>query len=131
MHQTSLYKRNWILERLEQFGQSAALIHECRSISYRELSDKTREILLHCAERDYQRQVVVLIGDYDINTIAWLFALFIQECIVVPLSSSAREQRDRICELVQADSVVDLGHDENSFSKAVNASKKHQHIALL
>jgi acyl-CoA synthetase (AMP-forming)/AMP-acid ligase II len=103
----------WFFERLEQAGEKTALVWYGRSYSYRWLLERA----LECG-RELQHQhvsagtVLALLGDYSPDMCGYLLAAIDRGAIVVPLTSGASANRERLLEIAEVETIARLHEAE-------------------
>jgi acyl-CoA synthetase (AMP-forming)/AMP-acid ligase II len=90
----------WLVERLDEYARQEAMIWHGGSTTYAEL----RELIEAWSERLVDLEIapgecVAICGDYSPKVAALLLALWLHDCIAVPISSSVEEERERLLAL--------------------------------
>jgi long-chain acyl-CoA synthetase len=102
---------DWLLERMAQWRDEAALIRSDRSSTYREILELVGTWRLQLDEHGVQSgQVVALRGDYTPRACALLLALVDRGAIVVPLTESVEVHRDEFLQTAQVE--VEISFDD-------------------
>jgi acyl-CoA synthetase (AMP-forming)/AMP-acid ligase II len=100
-------KPDWFFERLRQAGDATAFVWQSRSYNYRWLLDRAAEWARDLEERGVPRgTVLALDGDYSPDVCAYLLAAIDRDAVVVPLTSAASANRERLLEIAEVESVV-------------------------
>ncbi|MEU3404188.1 fatty acid--CoA ligase family protein [Streptomyces sp. NPDC006670] len=91
--------REELIRRFEEFGPRTALFDHGTAVTYTELLERIRDtrkrLALHGVE---PRQTVVLHGDYSPDSVAALFALFLDGNVVVPVVTLTDTTLDTVVE---------------------------------
>src|SRR5262249_8600983 len=98
---------HWLIERLVDWGERAALIHQNKLLSYTGLCtliDRWSAELQR--SRIYPGQSLAICADYSPQTCALLLAALGNRNIVVPLSSAPETQWDEMMEIAQVQHAV-------------------------
>jgi long-chain acyl-CoA synthetase len=95
----------FLLKRFGEHQNRQCLIVGQSVYSYRDILEGigNKKILLKDTKKG---SVVLLPGDFDFNTICWLFALWESEMIAVPFSQGD-QQKQYILEVSQAEAIID------------------------
>ena len=93
---------HWLIERIANWGERDALIHENEPLSYAKLCElinfwttELRQGQIHAG------QSLAICGDYSPQACALLLAALVNRNIVVPLSSSSDKQWDEMMDVAQ------------------------------
>ena len=98
---------HWLIERLANWGERDALVHQNKPLSYAELC----ALIDHWAielqrSRIYSGQSLAICGDYSPQACALILAALGNRNIVVPLSSSPEAQWDEMMEIARVQHAV-------------------------
>ncbi|MBI5116007.1 long-chain fatty acid--CoA ligase [Candidatus Poribacteria bacterium] len=106
-----------LLERLEQYSESTAIIHNDTVLSYRDLSDLINKWLTKLNEEKIgPGAVTALIGDYSPDSIALIIASILNKQIIVPLTPLAETHFSEYLDLSRTQHVLDLRKGVCAFS---------------
>lgn len=121
-----------IIQRFKDWADNTAIIEKNKEYSYSDLMNKTLfyiEVLKK--ERIGSGYIVSLVSDYSFNSISLILALFQNNNIIVPITSSNDlEVKDRI-KISQADVIIDLKSEDINITLTKNPSNKHSIIEEL
>jgi len=84
-----------LLESFKQFDQAIAIVTEDEQINYANLADETVRIMDELKSLP-PHQVVAILGDYSIQSIALFIALYCQGHIVVPITATKDEEKEAL-----------------------------------
>ena len=110
----------FLIERLEEFGERMAVAEAGHTATYAELRDRYEHWQSEVAKNLQPGDVVTIEGEYGVESIAVLLALLRQRCILVPLSSDSASQHEGFRELSMAEARVrvDAGEIVHTGTKA-------------
>jgi long-chain acyl-CoA synthetase len=116
---------HWLIERLTNWGERDALIHQNKPVSYAGLCALIDYWTTELEQtRIYPAQSVAICGDYSPQTCALMLAALRNRNIVVPLSSSPDTQWDEMMEIAQVQHAVVMdrkgGHSKRAFERSLD-----------
>jgi acyl-CoA synthetase (AMP-forming)/AMP-acid ligase II len=92
----------WLYQRLEEFGEAAAIVHRGAPITYRALLARAASFDAELAARGIGPGCVVLLeGSYSEGAVALLLALLRRGAICVPLTPQAAVQREAFAKIAE------------------------------
>ena len=107
----------WLIERLEEFGDSTALVWQDRQVSYAELCHAVDEVRRRLeGEGEVDGVPVGLEGDYSPRAVALLLALIEKRAVLVPLTKSVEVHREEFLDVAQVELTIQI--DEHDHWKA-------------
>ena len=122
---------NWLLEKINAFGNRKAIFYKERIISYSELSSLIEHYSSIVTSKIPSKSVTVIISDYTPEAIACFLALSANKNIVVPVTSaSLKEQKERI-EESYTDVIINLTASSIEISEINDHRPKHNLIKQL
>jgi acyl-CoA synthetase (AMP-forming)/AMP-acid ligase II len=91
--------RDELVRRFEDFGTRTALFDRGTAVTYAELMKRIRDTRERLALHGVRpRETVVVHGDYSIDSVATLFALFLERNVVVPVVTLTDTMLDTLVE---------------------------------
>ena len=97
------------VERLNSWSNEQAFISSDQTISYKALVEGIEQWLcLIDREGIPEGAVVSLEGDYCLDSVAGLFALWLKNCVVIPLAPDSSSQHDQFCQIANAEYRIGL-----------------------
>lgn len=94
-----------LLDHFDALDCRQALVEPCGSHAYVDLAvEAFRNLGSPVIDPG---SVVALVGGYSPRTIAWQFALLAQACVVIPIGERWQSRADDICDLTQAELIVE------------------------
>ncbi len=122
---------NWLLEKINAFGNRKAIFHKERTISYSELSRLIEHYSAIIASKIPRKSVTAIISDYTPEAIACFLALSANKNIIVPVTSAnEKEQKERI-EESYTDVIINLTASNIEISETNDSRPKHNLIKHL
>jgi acyl-CoA synthetase (AMP-forming)/AMP-acid ligase II len=104
---------NWILKRLTHFQNTIAFIWKDKQLSYGELVIVIEHWLNYFKENNISKgEVVAICGDYSPKSCALLLALFINNNIVLPITSSSLENKQKHINLAQVRYIIEINEND-------------------
>jgi acyl-coenzyme A synthetase/AMP-(fatty) acid ligase len=104
---------HWILERLAEFENDAAIIWRDQQFSYGQLCARVGELREELKALGVQPgESVGIYGDYSPNTCMLLLAMIANGNIVVPLTSSMANHKESFLDIAMAGAVFDFANDD-------------------
>ncbi|TSB30429.1 class I adenylate-forming enzyme family protein [Streptomyces benahoarensis] len=117
---------------LERFGDSAAMVFDHRTFSYRELSEHVAEWRSHLDSCAISRgQVVTLEGPCSPQTVAGLLALAERGAITVPLNNPPAAKRAEYLDVAEAEVTVTVLPDGSRHTERTGRTAGHPLYARL
>jgi acyl-CoA synthetase (AMP-forming)/AMP-acid ligase II len=107
-----------ILRIIEKNGDSPFLINDNLQHTYKSLDQAIDEIRSKALVSIPEQSIVVLIGDFNITSIATLFSLVAEGCHVIPLTSESFLKGNLTLNKLGYDYIIDCT-DSNSTSKSI------------
>lgn len=101
---------NEILNRFKQYENKIALIDKDEEQSYFDLFNEIKEVQARLAAKSISKKVILLKGDFDLNSISFFIAAILQKNIVLPLSSSIVNEQE-IKKILKLDYTYDASED--------------------
>ena len=100
---------DFLLERLEEFGDRLAIAEGTRTATYEQLRASFEQWQQRIDDAGLEAgEVVTIEGEYGCESIALLLALLRRKCILVPLSSDSASQHEKFCELSMAGTRIEV-----------------------
>lgn len=119
-----------LLSRFHHYATTPAIIWADRTVSYVELTDAIREWDRRLAAHDIgPGRVVAIAGDFSLDSIAALLALFVRRCIAVPLAARPPDQIQRLLATAQATVLLAFGAEDTWTVTALEHASDHPLIA--
>lgn len=117
-------------ELFSVFGDNSAIIADNKVFSYNELIRNIEQYESYLINNKISSgDIVTLISDYNFDSISLLFALYIRKCIIVPITSTAKNEIES--KIKVANSTVIINLRDNSLEKRSNQFKKHEIVSSL
>ncbi|MDQ3019274.1 MAG: fatty acid--CoA ligase family protein [Bacteroidota bacterium] len=104
---------DFLISNFEKNHNKTALIWKEKEYTYKSLLEAF-QYWKHEIGNTYSLQgnVVVLEGDFSLNTISLLLALIENECIVVPLVNSNKNDKQKLIEAAQSEYIIKINDDD-------------------
>ena len=96
-----------LIERMRDFGDDVAIIHNDHSSTYNDLLRRIDSLAKILDQRGIYGKIVAIVGDYSLETCAWLIALMLRKNIVVPFTS--KSEHDREMNIAEVEKIIYLG----------------------
>lgn len=97
----------WLLERMAQWPERAAIVWQGQPYSYGDLLARVQRWADELTQHDVTAgQVVSIEGDYSPNAVSLLLALVDRGTIVVPLTDSVAAQRDEFLQIAEVQVLI-------------------------
>jgi len=87
--------------------QKKAIILNNEELSYSDLNTKINELYLLISKSFAEKKVVVISGDYSLNSIALVFALSQHKCVFIPIISDKESEILKRIEVSKPDYLID------------------------
>lgn len=93
----------WILERFEELGERNCIAYQESNYTYKDLLESIHKTADSFSDAGVQTgEVVILLGDYSLDSIAALFALFKIKAIAAPVAPETGQNVTKKCTEAQA-----------------------------
>jgi long-chain acyl-CoA synthetase len=116
----------WLIERLESFADTPALVSSHRELSYRELVKEIASWSERLRELEVRPGATVAVrGDYGPAACALLFALALNRNVFVPLSPSVKSLEEFL-DIAEVDVLLDLEGDALGSLKRFERTSEHE-----
>jgi len=101
---------DWLIQRFSDFGERSFLAFGDETTPYRTLHDQVEAYIGELTQAGVQNgEVVTLIGDYSLNGIAALLAIFRIKAIAAPVATGAASEADSRSREAQAQWQLEVG----------------------
>ena len=122
---------DWLIEKIDHFESRAFLANKDKIVLYSELSQAIKDQTKHFIESGIQpADIVILKGDYTLEAIASLLALFQLKAIVAPVAVDAENEQQQRIEASKAQWVVQT-HPQTQITPIKSDSNPHTYIQTL
>jgi acyl-CoA synthetase (AMP-forming)/AMP-acid ligase II len=106
-------KMNWLIERFQIATDSAAFIHEDRTVKYKEVVAKTHAFLEEIKSAGISKdETVVLLGDYSPEVFCLMLALALNGSIIIPLTKDSVVEEADILDISGCEWYIDFSKGE-------------------
>lgn len=113
-----------ILNKFKLYGNKIALIDRTNETSYWELYHKVKIAQARLIDKSMNQKVILLKGDFDLNTIIFFIAAILEKNIVLPISSSIVDVQE-IKEIIRIDYFYDALEDTLVKKDNANLNRKN------
>lgn len=124
---------DFLISGFEKNRDKTALICDDKKFSYGDLLDNfyffKKELLIN--RNIHSGSLVLLEGDFSFNTISLLLALTDNCCIIVPLNSSSKSDRNELIDIAGIEYVISLNDSDEAEFKSTGFSSSHELIKII
>lgn len=113
-----------MIDKFLKYDEKIALIYEGKSYSYRDLHAEIEKIKNTLFKDIKHGEVVAILSDYALKSIALFLALCENKNIIVPITSTVEKEIDERLEESYCDKIVSIENDKFSF---INRAYKPKH----
>lgn len=129
---------DYIFEKFLRFDEKLVLIDDNKEFTYKDLSNKIDEFYLIIKDKIETSAVVAILGDYSLENIALLFALYKNKNIVVPITTEVKKLQDEYIKESLSNYTVSFNInleikslDNNTSHKMINSLKEKKQAGLV
>ena len=121
---------SWLIDNFKNFNSKSAIIDNDKIYTYKQLYNKIQQFLDDFQDKLKEGEVVALLGDYSFENIALFFALYLNKNIIVPITSTKKEEINSKISEANCDKIVKIKNNKLKI-KITNNPTKHQLIKKL
>ena len=121
---------SWLIDNFKNFNSKSAIIDNDKIYTYKQLYNKIQQFLDDFQDKLKEGEVVALLGDYSFENIALFFALYLNKNIIVPITSTKKEEINSKISEANCDKIVKIKNNKLKI-KITNNPIKHQLIKKL
>ena len=119
-----------LIDSFISFNSKSAIIDNDKIYTYKQLYNKIQQFLDDFQDKLKEGEVVALLGDYSFENIALFFALYLNKNIIVPITSTKKEEINSKISEANCDKIVKIKNNKLKI-KITNNPTKHQLIKKL
>ena len=117
---------DYLFNVFKKFKSSVSIIWEGKEYSYKALLENIEKYqLLINKHQIYKGSVVALEGDFSPNSIALLLALIEEACIIVPLTNTSNNNKNKLFDVAQVEFVFRVNKDDVIATKKVSQRQEN------
>jgi acyl-coenzyme A synthetase/AMP-(fatty) acid ligase len=122
---------DWLLERMAQYAEGLAVATGVATATYADVLAATKRWSDFLVQMGLEEgQVVTIEGEYDLETIALLFAATARQLILVPLSADSGAQHERFRQLASVQWRLGRQHDR-PWAERISGDAEHPYYREL
>ncbi|WP_440993288.1 ANL family adenylate-forming protein [Cysteiniphilum litorale] len=102
-------KNSWLINRVIEYGSQTAIVHNSEAYTYADLFALMQKFKIDLVDNGvHERDVIMVLSDYSLASIALLLALYENNNIIVPVTTSIVTEVDARIEESYCDKVISI-----------------------
>jgi acyl-CoA synthetase (AMP-forming)/AMP-acid ligase II len=116
---------NWINKLTDNNNNHTAVIFNEREFSYSDLSNQINTYYKVLSNNIPKGKIIAILSDYNFESIALFFALYLNKNIIVPITSSISSEIDERCEVSKVNYKIYINNGELNFIEFYKADDSY------
>jgi len=122
-------KNNWFIDKLKNFGDKVAIIHEDKKYTYSDLIIHVKRMGKFLSDNNIkQEDVIAILSEYSFRSIALFLALLENKNIIVPITSKVNNEIEERLKESYTDKKISLEEKTIKIGNIGNNQEKHSLI---